>query len=480
MASYFDLPPQPTAPAAALQAPRDQGDQCKGSSLLSPQISRILDGFDFDDGSSSSDGDQDEDEQDDKPRHTTPSHKTTTKSQSNTRRSRLGSVELVPEDFPPSPPAVAESGPQPTTASAARGGGSGSGSSVGKKDKASKPRHANMERFKSLRSVLFLTKIEDNMSKMRSEEQTRNDAALDWKAQHDKRQGLNRPATPDKEKEKATEDATPKDGLTTRVATKIRRMASHSAPTMEKIPESPAPATTHDLTRRDSTATDTDDDAPTHPRDAPSDDDLTRWISHADPPSGSDMSAAASPTLVPADIPQLVQHASQLSMPTLPAVQFHNSGEDDASTASDSDAVDDAEASEDEDADELVRWVSRRDGALAGPVRRGTPSPTLVSHPHAHTRADSSVDLDEDVPELGAWATKARARTSQDSGVAERGRTAERSGSRGREKNEVRGKTGARTGLCDEDVDELVRWVSRRDSKAGGDEEVRGRGAVVV
>jgi hypothetical protein len=485
MASYFDLPPQPTAPAGALQVSEEHDDQYKGSSFLSPQVSRILDDLDFDDASSSDEEDDDQDEQDDKPAPTTAPNKTTTKSQHDTRRSRLGSVSLVPDDFPPTPPAAAESGSRETKASPARG------SSSPGKEKASKPRHANMERFKSLRSVLFLSKIEDNMNKMRSEEQIHNDAALDWKAQHDKRQGLNRPTTPDKEKK--TESATAKEGLTTRVATKIRRMTSHSTPTMEKIPESAA--TTHETapTRRDSTATDTDDDDTTnltHHSNAPrsphtnnydsdishSDEDLVRWVSRADPPSGSEASlpasSAASPSLAPADIPNLVQHASRLSIPTVPAVQFYadgtGHGDSDASTASDSEGDADAVASEDEDADELVRWVSRRDGALAGPVRRGTPSPTQNTH------LGGTAAVDEDVPELGSWTTKARAK--QDMHVSERGRTAERSGSRDRE---TKTKTRAKTGLRDEDVDELVRWVSRRDSKAGGEEEVRGRGVVV-
>jgi hypothetical protein len=347
-----------------------------------------------------------------------------------------------------------------------------------------------MERFKSLRSVLFLSKIEDNMNKMYHEEQTRADAAQDWRAQHDKRQGLNRPATADKEKKKdETEKETAKDtGLTTRVATKIRRMASHSTPTMEQIPESTAHA------RRDSTATDTDDDDDGPPLSIPhssaseedEDDDLTRWTTLADPPSGSDASHAASPALAPTDIPSLLQHARRLSIPPLaPAVQFGTRGshDSDESTASDSD--DAAVESEDEDADELVRWVSRRDGALAGPVR-GTPTST--------TAAASSADRhdDEDVTELHPWT--ARSPPSQ-----RRGRTAERAGSVSRSRSRAREakaqmesgtktetKTGSKTkkkGLCDADVDELVQWVSRRDSKACVDDEDevrgRGRGAVV-
>jgi hypothetical protein len=474
MASYFDLPPQSAAPADVLKI---QGDEYKGLGLLSPQVSRILDDFDFEDGSSSDEGEEEEEEP--KPAtRTTPSNNktttTTTKFQPSPRRSRLGSVELVPEDFPPSPPALAESGPQATAASS---------SPAPKKDKASKPRHANMERFKSLRSVLFLSKIEDNMNKMYHEEQTRTDAAQDWRAQHDKRQGLNRPATPDKEKKKdETEKETAKDtGLTTRVATKIRRMASHGTPTMEQIPESTAP------TRRDSTATDTDDDDDGPPLSIPSssaseeeeeeDADIIRWTTLADPPSGSDASHAASPALAPTDIPSLLQHVRRLSLPSQPAaVHFSTSGshDSDESTASDSD--DAAVESEDEDADELVRWVSRRDGALAGPVRAPAASTTAA--------ADGADRDDEDVTELNPWT--ARSPPSQ-----RRGRTAERSGSVSRSRSRAREakalmesgtKTGTKKGLCDADVDELVQWVSRRDSKACVDEEEvrgRGRGAVV-
>jgi hypothetical protein len=344
-----------------------------------------------------------------------------------------------------------------------------------------------MERFKSLRSVLFLSKIEDNMNKMYHEEQTRADAAQDWRAQHDKRQGLNRPATPDKEKKKdETEKETTKDtGLTTRVATKIRRMASHGTPTMEKIPESTAHASAP--TRRDSTATDTEDDDDGPPLSIPyssasaseedEDDDLTRWTSLADPPSGSDASHAASPALLPTDIPTLLQHARRLSIPPLaPAVQFgtRDSHASDESTASDSD--DAAVESEDEDADELVRWVSRRDGALAGPVRGALPTTTAAA-------ADR--DDDGDVTELNPW-------TARSPPAQRRGRTAERSGSVSRSRSRVREakaemesgtKKGTKKGgLCDADVDELVQWVSRRDSKAcvDDDDEVRGRGRGAV
>jgi hypothetical protein len=337
-----------------------------------------------------------------------------------------------------------------------------------------------MERFKSLRSVLFLSKIEDNMNKMYHEEQTRTDAAQDWRTQHDKRQGLNRPATPDKEKKKdETEKETAKDtGLTTRVATKIRRMASHGTPTMEQIPESTAP------TRRDSTATDTDDDDDGPPISIPhsstseedEDDDLTRWTSLADPPSGSDVSHAASPALAPTDIPSLLQHVRRLSLPSQPAaVHFgtRDSHDSDESTASDSD--DAAVESEDEDADELVRWVSRRDGALAGPVRAA---------PTTSTTASANRDDDGDVTELNPW-------TARSPPAQRRGRTAERSGSVSRSRSRAREakalmesgtKKGTKKGLCDADVDELVQWVSRRDSKACVDEEEvrgRGRGAVV-
>jgi hypothetical protein len=471
MASYFDLPPQPAAPADVLKI---QGDEYKGLGLLSPQVSRILDDFDFEDGSSSDEGEEEEEEEEEeepKPatRNTPSNNKTTTttKFQPSPRRSRLGSVQLVPEDFPPSPPALAESGPQAAAASS---------SPAPKKDKASKPRHANMERFKSLRSVLFLSKIEDNMNKMYHEEQTRSDAAQDWRVQHDKRQGLNRPATPGKEKKKdeAEKDTAKDSGLTTRVATKIRHMASHGTPTMEQIPESTAP------TRRDSTATDTDDDdGPpisipySSASEEDEDDDLTRWTSLADPPSGSDASHAASPALAPTDIPSLLQHARRLSLPSQPAaVHFGTSGshDSDESTASDSD--DAAVESEDEDADELVRWVSRRDGALAGPVR-AAPTATTAAHRD-----------DEDVTELNPWT--ARSPPSQ-----RRGRTAERSGSVSRSRSRAREakalmESGTKTkkkGLCDADVDELVQWVSRRDSKACEDDEEeargRGRGAVV-
>nr|GFD57521.1 hypothetical protein [Tanacetum cinerariifolium] len=69
------------------------------------------------------------------------------------------------------------------------------------------------------------------------------------------------------------------------------------------------------------------------------------------------------------DIEELVLHASRKSIATEPSVVMHT-GYSDESTASDSE-----QSQEEDDQEEgslegsLSRWVSRRDGAMAGPVR---------------------------------------------------------------------------------------------------------------
>lgn len=326
-----------------------------------------------------------------------------------------------------------------------------------------------MARFQSLRSTLFQANLENNMKQYHQEAQTRQDAATNWKAQHEKRQGFSRAST----LEKAPHE---KDGFGRRVGMKIRRLTSKEPPTMASIEEN-----TGNLMRRESTATDDENElhgSAWNPRqsyessiDHSDVDELVRWVSRRDPPSdgerrmsgpkASKKQDSGHESLGNSDIEDLVHHARRKSIPTAPVSPMHT-GYSDESTASDSEQ---SQEDDDQDEDSLSRWISRRDGANAGPIRQQQIS----------TQRESDTGNDSDVPEIGRWTTH-HDNTSGESIVgsevakmddvsvieAKRGRSRERS-----PKFEDEGH------LKDDDVGELVRWVSRRLSKQTSNPDIR-------
>jgi hypothetical protein len=463
MASYFELPAKSNTPAAA-SIPKEQQEQLRGTSILSPQVSRILDDLHFDDKSSSSDGDEEDssselgDEEESRfPRNDTKD------SNSNTRKLRQDTQDLGPEDTVKTAHGSKISAKPVTkevkiTPSSSTGG------------KSIKHPRSHMTRFQSLRSTLFQAHIEDNMKKQHQEAQAREEAAMNWKTQHEKRQGYNRPKTPDITSHE-------KDGFGRRIGLKIRRLTSKEPATMASIEES-----TGNLARRDSTASDDDYEPhgdPWKPRqsyessiDHSDVDDLVRWVSRRDPPSDGErrLSSIKIPqkedsgheSLGHSDIDELVRHASRKSISTAPVVPVHT-GYSDESTASDSEQ-DQEEAYQEED--NLSRWISRRDGANAGPIRHQPSAKQIESDDETHS----------DVPEIGRWKShhdNTSGESIAGSDVAKKDDISVLEAARGRSRERSPRFDENKHHLGDEDVDELVRWVSRRDSKQSSNPDIK-------
>jgi hypothetical protein len=462
MASYFELPAQSNAPAAG-EIPKEE-QELRGTSMLTPQVSRILDGLQFDDKSSNSDeGDEENSssvsENDEEPRL---SDDDTKIDDSLSRKSRQG----------PSITANTVHSSKTSTDPATKSLGSGK-----RGDKSLKDPRSHMARFQSLRSTLFQANIQSNMNKCHKEAEARENAATNWKKQHEKRQGYNRPHT----RETAPNE---KDGFGRRIGMKIRRLTSKEPPTMANIEEN-----TGNLMRRESTASDDEDEPygdPWKPRQSyessinHSDvDDLVRWVSRRDPPSDGERwaSSAKAPkkedsaheSLGHSDIEELVRHASRRSIAIDTVAPMTHTGYSDESTASDSDL-----SQEEEDQEEgsnegnLSRWVSRRDGAMAGPVRGQRSAPQI----------EPDTDVDSDVPEIGRWRTHHDNTSgesitgSADSEITRKDDVSVLEAARGRSRERSLNFQD-KDQLKDNNVDELVRWVSRRDSKQASNPDIK-------
>lgn len=434
MASYFDAQPhsKTTAEVAGLASVENGGELAK-TSLLSPQVTSILD--DLGEHSSS-------DEE-------APSHSDSDQ-ESRGRR----------EDKDQEPLRKAQSSPLPqgskkaTLAPPPRPGLGGSA------------KHPHLARFHSLRSMLFSSNIEDKMAQCREEEEQ---AAAEgkWKAEYEQRRGLNRPKTPESPKGSPT-----KEGFTHRIGNKIKRMTSKDVPTMKEIKEDDNESTASDEEEPHPGNIETakkwdeelvSDDESIHHSDV---EDLVRWVSRRDPPSDgegrrgrnkgkeigvTDFGAheGGHKSLGPEDVDELVKWVTRKDEPKEEEEKLP-SDYGDASTASDSE-VDDKKPRDlgDDDVDELVRWVSRREGPKAGPVKEKKANPQS-----SHSTSEAN---DSDTAELKRWVT-GKDDTSGESDVEAL--------SRGRRLEVPREqKSGS---LNDDDVDELVRFVSRKDNTVDG------------
>ena len=463
MASYFDLPSQEkTAVASIEHVPEETRKKLGGTSLLSPAVSQLLD--DLGDEHSDSSSEEGSLSEDDDLTGTKDS-----KQQADGRaKSRQDAQHLSPQTPPiasslsprrSSPTSAANKGTDHLRLPGARGGSKGS----------TKQKQPHMARFHSLRSMLFSANLEDKMKGAQQEEHEREEAVSKWKNQHEERQ-MHRPKTPEK-------DGQEHDGIGSRIRTRIRRMTSKEVPTMESIGEDGTPVKFDDRASTASSDNEYDQqDTSWRYRDADEEsidhsdvEDLVRWVSRRDPPSDGEARKektmqdvkddSGHESLGQSDVDDLVRYVSRGSN-TKKEEDSHPGGYSDVSTESDSELAQHS-SEEEEDADDLVRWISHRDGSKAGPVRRTLERPEHDKEVEQH--------YDSDVPELGRW-YKRRDETSGDFisttpvhelevpvDEPERGRPRSRS-----ESPIIKEQ---KTHLRNDDIDELVRWVSRKDSQ---------------
>ncbi|KAF2655190.1 hypothetical protein K491DRAFT_434011 [Lophiostoma macrostomum CBS 122681] len=472
MASYFDLKPPSKATGGAagiLQLNVEDSETVRAfgkGSLLSPQVTSILEGLD--DGSSSDEEDQDSDsnsENQDKEQE---------------ERGRTGRAEKKPQ-YKESPLRTSLASPLPSGSSKKSKPKPGPSSRANLGVPGAQGKHPHLARFHSLRSMLFSSRIEENMAQSGDSE-----AETKWKAEHEQRQGLNRPKTPESPSVKGSPGSAPtKEGFSQRVGNKLRRLTSKEAPTVADIKEEDEEAA------QESTASDdvlnqsrgydggkkwdekmVSDDESIHHSDV---EDLVRWVSRRDPPSdgearrGRKLRKERSATQIgahdsgreslgPEDVDDLVQWVSRRE----PLGEEVEEGADEAAERSDASTEADEEAERadrdelgDDDVDSLVRWISRKEGDKAGPVRTAT---------RQNPTSDAISEANEsDTAEMIRWVTK----HDETSGESDFDTGARRSKGEREEHRES---------LDQDDVDELVRWVSRRDytsPKAGAEDKAK-------
>jgi hypothetical protein len=458
--SYFDLPPQKNVEAAAIQqVPEEERKRLGKMSLMSPAVSQLLEdlGNEHSDSSSSEEGSLSEEEDTVKQKE-----KKSNNSGQSLYNKKTPST-LRPSSLSPNRPA-SRKGSAHVKPPSVRSSGSG----------PARQKPTQMTRFQSLRSMLFQATIEDKM-KTATKEVCRKeaDAANKWKSQHEQRQ-MHRPKTPE-------EEQSVKPGIGSRLKTSLRRMTSKEVPTLQNIGEDEGAVAQFD--DHASTASSDVEDESRHPewKNSASDNeridhsdigDLERRVSRRDPPSDGEARKGAAvhselvedsghESLGQSDVDDLVKWVSRRSDADAERAQDHHTGYSDASTESDSELFGQS-SEEEEDADSLMRWISHRDGPKAGPVRRNLERPKLDSEVEQH--------YDSDVPELSGWLRRhdgtsgeSAASTSVRGSVDLRGEEEERG--RPRSRDAPSPIKHPKTHLTDNDVDELVRWVSRKDSK---------------
>lgn len=460
--SYFDAQPaKAQPPATLLDIP--EGSDVRRTGLLSPQVSRILDDLELDEKSSSEDdnaslsGDTGTDK--DTGRH---------------HQSRRGNPKQEHSIR------KAQTSPLPRAHNRVQA----------QHQLPSRGKLPHLARFHSLRSMLFASRIEDNIQKS-NESKMQEEAEAKWREEHDSRRALNRPKTPDGQ-------SPSREGLGKRVRAGLKRMTSKgSPPPMARIPEDNASTASDD----EEGAYQNNEEDITH-----SDvEELKRWVSRRDPPSDGEARNSRTSGTKPSrktdsgheslghsDVEELVQwlsrkdHSQQntsQSQDPVPPTNAVRHGYSDASTESDSEAAtrstDPAHRREslgEDDVDELVRWISHKDGPNAGPVRK--------RNEKTGAGFDTLLGLEPQDPqteELIRWATRKddtsgeSVNASQENlatiiGYKEDPKVALDSGSSLKKvmshaepvtKREPLEKDRP---LTHEDVEDLVRWVSRKNS----------------
>ncbi|KAF2689901.1 hypothetical protein K458DRAFT_412765 [Lentithecium fluviatile CBS 122367] len=418
MASYFDLkPPSSKATAAPTAQLVDVPDsEAFGKmSLLSPQVTRILEELELDDKSSDEEeaslsGDSAPSDKDAKSDHKSWRDKP---EQHSFRKAQTSPVPQTSRTVH-----IAAPSHRPGLGSAQK--------------------HPHLARFHSLRSMLFQSNLEANMHKAKESEMESQ-----WKEDYEKRQGLSRPKTP---------DSPPKEGFAHKIGNKIRRMTSKEVPTMNSISENAdnqSTASFDDEDERRRLAEDSED------IDHSDIEDLVRWVSQRDPPSDGErrkpevstaefeQEDSGHESLGHSDVEDLVRWVSRRNepQPKAPAVEPKHTKQDevarseftDASTQSDSED----ESMNDDDVDDLVRWASRREGPNAERIRE--------------TKAVSNDDT----------SSSARDKHEDETSGEPNVRTRKRGSSL---KMEVPQARESNAELTFDDVDELVQWVSKKNT----------------
>ncbi|KAJ4371404.1 hypothetical protein N0V83_004621 [Neocucurbitaria cava] len=460
MASYFDLPPQKNAAVASIeQVPKEQRSRLGQMSLLSPAVTQLLDDL----GEERSDSDSEEGSLSD---HEEVTGNKDSEKPAHIRASRPQDKQKL---YPQTPPVPSSLSPRRSSPKSSPNKGSKHGKTTGGGGESVKTKHPHMARLHSLRSMLFSANLEDKMKSVQQEDHEREEAADQWKSQHERRQ-MHRPKTPEK-------DAPANDGIRSRLKIGIRRITTKDVPTMESIGEDGALVKFEDRVSTASSDSEYEDqEASWKPRDPDEEsinhsdvEDLVRWVSRRDPPSDGEARKertvpeikedSGHESLGNSDVDELVRYASRRSDGKREEEIL--TGYSDASTESDSEMARHS-SEEEEDADDLVRWISQREGSQAGPVRRNLDRREPDSEADRH--------YDSDVPELGRW-VKRNEEASGDTGFTapvheemdeltdepERGRPRSRS-----ESPIVK---EPKSHLRSDDIPELVRWVSRKDVK---------------
>ncbi|KAK7186391.1 hypothetical protein DPSP01_012234 [Paraphaeosphaeria sporulosa] len=462
--SYFDAQPaQAPPPSALLDIP--EGSGVANAGFLSPQVSRILEDLELDEKSSSEDQDD---------HASLDGDSNSDKDTSHDRKSRRDQTEQGH--------CIRKSQTSPLPR----------GSKAHNKSSSHRPgfnshKNPHLARFHSLRSMLFSSQIEDNIQRDK-EIKMQAEAEAKWKAEHDLRKGLNRPKTPESQNP-------PGEGLAKRMTSGLKRMASkNSPPPMARIAEDNV-----------STASDDEEDEVNHSNEEinHSDiEDLVRWVSRRDPPSDGEArriqgdatdkiskTDSGHESLGNSDVEDLVRWVSRKdetqpksseeteserrTVLAADTVQHTHSYDSDASTESDSEtaarSAEHRDSINEDDVDDLVRWVSRREGPNAGPVRQkkegsstGTPTGSEIQ--------------DSNTEELVRWVTKQDDTSGESDNAsnpsltdivehAEPTATAPRRGSAlKRELSHTQpAAMESETALTNDDVEDLVQWVARKN-----------------
>lgn len=461
MASYFDVAPAKAGSRGTAADYLDEGDRAAigDMGLMSPQVARILEAMELEEGSSSESNDEGDD--DDDVRHG-----------ENTSLSARGSpsqINAATNQHPsPQPVAARQSNgsllhkalrAETTKQNAIPGTPPPSDQPTLKSSKKSKSRQKqpDLSRFQSLRTMLFNSHIEEHMEKQK-EELAKEEAEKKWKKDFEARKGLER--TPSSEK------AEEKRGVMKRMGTKLKRLASKDVTSVNRAQHDSGNASSassddepndqikkqrkHSNPKVDDTITDSDEEEINH-----SDiEDIVRWVSRKDPPSDGE---ARSKKETPA---------------ALPTTAKEDSGHESLGNS---------------DVDELVRWVSRRSSATppqaAPPSKSSEPSTTTTvaaGGPQQHNYSSASTETDtsgptvattrrrtrgdtinhKDVDDLVRWVSSKEVPTSSSSTDPKPSHAA----------TTAHDDTAAPDLSSDEDEEEtgeLIRWVTHRDDTSG-------------